>query len=372
MSQTADHPETRHDEQIPSLLHPSGLNPLDYPVCLQRPKRHGVPTAWTGHVPFAMCLVAMAKPRVFVELGTQWGVSYSAFCQAVKALRLGTRCYAVDTWMGCPHSGSFGAADLADLKRHNDAEYALFSELVQSTFDDALTRFQVGSIDILHIDGFHSYDAVRHDFETWLPKMSERGVVLFHDTEIRWSESYGVWRFWDEVKQGYPHFEFHHGYGLGVLAVGKTIPAGLRPLIDLREAETDRVREYFASLGERLVEIFDISSRYQELQAKLLEKADESVQAQVQLLAKAEECDRAQALVVAKADACDQQADELAAARRLLDQFRFRAVDEVANRIGRFPRLYRILRSLAKAAAGAAGRNHSLGSTVVVPPPQGG
>src|SRR3954451_22897665 len=133
--------------------------------------------------------------------------------------------------MGCPPSGFFGSADLADLTKHNDAEYRPFSELIQSTFDEALPRFQDGSIDILHIDGFHSYDAVKHDFETWLSKMSDRGVVLFHDTEVRWCESYGVWRFWDEVKQRYPHFEFYHAFGLGVLAVGESVPAGLQSLL---------------------------------------------------------------------------------------------------------------------------------------------
>src|SRR5579883_592556 len=225
------------------------LNPLHHPLCLTHPLRT-VTSAWTEHVPFAMFLVSVLRPRMFVELGTHSGVSYCAFCQAIKELRLDCRAYAVDTWNGDEHSGFYGTEVLEDLRNHHDPLYSSFSRLIPSKFDEALPQFPDGAIDLLHIDGYHTYEAVRHDFESWLPKMSDRGVVLFHDINVR-ERNFGAWKFWEEVKDRYPSFAFAHHHGLGVLAVGPACPEGLRPLF---EASTDAfsVREFFCRLGQRI------------------------------------------------------------------------------------------------------------------------
>jgi len=169
-----------------------GFSPLSHPVCLTEPERLAS-TAWAAHIPFAMLLVDLLRPRTLVELGTFTGVSYCAFCQAVRELNLDTRCYAIDTWRGDEQSGFYGDEILTDLKRHHDPLYGSFSTLLQSSFDDARDNFENGSIDLLHIDGYHTYDVVKHDFESWLPKMSDRGVILLHDTNVR-EKDFGVWR----------------------------------------------------------------------------------------------------------------------------------------------------------------------------------
>jgi O-antigen biosynthesis protein len=214
-------------------------------------ERLGSPSAWLQHVPFAHWLVCATAPRVLVELGTHAGVSYSAFCQAVLRSRLATRCHAVDTWRGDPQAGSYGPEVLDELRRFHDERFGAFSTLLQCTFDEALVRIEDGSIDLLHIDGLHTYEAVRHDFENWLPKLSGKAVVLFHDINER-AGDFGVWRLWGELRQKHPGFDFLHGHGLGVLAFGKDAPKSVAALCELAEPTAIAlIRARFARLGER-------------------------------------------------------------------------------------------------------------------------
>lgn len=224
------------------------FDPLRHPVCLEPPEYLSNITSWHGHIPFAMAVVSMLRPRVFVELGTHFGDSYCAFLQAAKSLGLDTRCFAVDSWQGETQAGFYGDEVLQQLSSHHDPRYGTFSTLLRSLFDDARPRFEEGSIDLLHIDGLHTYDAVSHDFNTWLPAMSARGVILLHDSQVR-ANDFGVWRLVEELHRRYPVFDFEHCNGLAVVAVGSEVPAGFMGCLFADDASRERVRRLFAALG---------------------------------------------------------------------------------------------------------------------------
>jgi hypothetical protein len=241
------------------------LNPLSHPVCLAIPERLA-PSAWVEHIPFAMWLTAVLRPRMLVELGTYHGTSYCAFCQAIAELGLATKAFAVDTWEGDPHAGSLGPGSLADLRLHHDNRYRAFSTLLQMPFDDAVGRFSDGEIDLLHIDGYHTYEAVRHDFDTWRGKLSERGVVLFHDVREH-AADFGVWTLWDELRTRYPSFTFDHEHGLGVLVVGSDVPEEVGELVRVEGVDAECLRSLFRQLGNRLRLRMELDSRISERDA---------------------------------------------------------------------------------------------------------
>lgn len=220
-----------------------------YPVASALPE-HLAPSEWIELTPLGMLLVALLQPRLLVELGTHYGVSYCAFCQAVAALKLTTACRAVDTWVGDAHSAYYGPDVLRELRAYHDPKYGHFSRLLPETFEAARSHFAPGAIDLLHIDGVHTEQAVRGDFAAWLPYMSSRGVMLFHDISARHA-GFGVHRFWQTMRQRFPHFEVAYGHGLGILAVGPEIPPGLQLLLDLIPGEKQEVEEQLYNLGRR-------------------------------------------------------------------------------------------------------------------------
>ena len=191
--------------------------------------------------------------------------------------------------------------------------------IVRSTFDEALTHFPNSSIDLLHLDGQHFYENVKHDFEGWRPKLSDRAVVLFHDTNVREREFGVVW-VWQELQGAFPSFEFLHGHGLGVLGYGANLPKEIAAFFagTKDQSVATEVRQVYNRLGATIKAELDTRNKHSELIAKFSEQEARSREFKARL----EECETDVRNLVAKLQA---EESRRAALKALADEFKTEA-----------------------------------------------
>ncbi|MEZ5796719.1 MAG: glycosyltransferase [Paracoccaceae bacterium] len=206
--------------------------------------------SWHAHVPFVHALIELMRPGLVVELGVHRGDSLLSMAEALRGQNQPGRVIGIDSWRGDDHAGHYdGTAVLQDLMERA-AGFGPRVTLLRTTFDAAVAGFADGSIDLLHIDGLHTYDAVRADFDTWRPKLSARGVVMLHDIAVT-DGDFGVHRLWAEIRGLGPAHGFGYGNGLGVLALGDEVPAEVCALLQALSAAPGADR-MFAALGEAM------------------------------------------------------------------------------------------------------------------------
>lgn len=168
------------------------------------------PTAWEGHRQFANWLVKTVRPEVTVELGVDYG--HSTFYLAEAGIG---KVYGVDSFEGDDHAGIRDTfAYVENVKANYDFDNVTF---IKGYFEDVAKTWDQ-KIDILHIDGFHTYDAVKNDYETWRGFLKENSVVLFHDT-VAFAGDVG--RFFNELEMY--KINFQHSAGLGVASKDPSI-----------------------------------------------------------------------------------------------------------------------------------------------------
>jgi predicted O-methyltransferase YrrM len=209
-------------------------------------------SAWIKHIPIADYLVKTQKPGCIVELGTHHGVSCFAFAQSAREANVDCSIFAVDLWSGDEHSGQYSEQVYVDVLKHASEEYRDIVYLLRADFNEAVNYFLDGQINLLHIDGLHTYGAVKNDFETWLPKLNQDGIMLFHDTNVR-EKDFGVFRLLDEIcnDERFRVYELKTGYGLGIVCYKTS---------DKACALVDQIDEnvlLFRSLGRLYSSLFD-------------------------------------------------------------------------------------------------------------------
>lgn len=78
-----------------------------------------------------------------------------------------------------------------------------------------------GKVDFLFIDGDHTYEGVKKDFEMYSGLVRAGGLIIFHDIVKHPAElNCQVDRFWQEVKNGRRTREFVHDRNQGTCGIG--------------------------------------------------------------------------------------------------------------------------------------------------------
>lgn len=165
------------------------------------------------------------KPRVMLEIGTANGGTLFLFCRTTDPEGL---IISLDL-----PGGEFGGG-------YNPWRMSLYRSFAQpkqrihfisgdshssETFETVQSILRGNKIDFLFIDGDHTYEGVKRDFELFSRLVESKGMIAFHDIVPHPPElNVGVPDFWREVKREFRNAEFVTDWnqkwgGIGVLFV---------------------------------------------------------------------------------------------------------------------------------------------------------
>ena len=127
-------------------------------------------------------LVRTLRPNAIIEIGSAKGKSTCAMALACSQNARG-KVYAID-----PHTGNYWS----DRVSESSYEFLLgrlrvyglepWCEVIRKTSEEALANPPVASADFVFIDGDHSYEGVKRDWQLCKPLLSEHALVAFHDS----------------------------------------------------------------------------------------------------------------------------------------------------------------------------------------------
>lgn len=168
-------------------------------------------------------IVAERRPKTVLEIGTFQGGTLFTLCRlahpaaTVISVDLpGGRFGGGYRWLRVPLFKSFAVKGQCLHLLRGDSHKSETREKVTAILGDQ-------KLDLLFIDGDHTCEGVRADFNLYSPLVQPGGIVVFHDiAEHPPAMGCDVARFWDEIKYSYRYSEIiedrHQGWaGLGLL-----------------------------------------------------------------------------------------------------------------------------------------------------------
>jgi hypothetical protein len=182
-------------ESILPSLGMNGENDSELPKELSEHFNKGI-RFWQYPNQFAPYLKQLSNYEIksYLEIGCRWGGTFIIKNEILSKINGGIQSYACDI---IPPSTILN-------------EYKIHSNFVYINSDSKLlSRNTINhDIDLIMIDGDHSYNGLSRDFE--VSKQFNPKYITFHD--IHSDACSGVVKFWSEIKKQHKHYEFIDQY----------------------------------------------------------------------------------------------------------------------------------------------------------------
>ena len=144
---------------------------------------------------FIRGLIRLQRPKTVVEIGVAGGFMaqsiYTAMNDNYNDTAIESWYTGFDLWDTHGIHGQFaqmGSLEIAEekLKRigHRYRLVKIDTQKDQKLFQEELAHRFTDGIDFAFIDGCHSYQGIKNDFDNVMPYMNEQGIVAFHDTSV--------------------------------------------------------------------------------------------------------------------------------------------------------------------------------------------
>ena len=200
--------------------------------------------------PILFWSVEASKPRQIVQVGIEPVDPYIHLCEAVKRLGLGSQCLAVDTAAPGAEAARLNESPHYEWSDH-DCDFGSFSKLLRIDADHVVGTFTDRSIDLLLLADSGLIESFERNLDAWAHKLSDRAVLLLPKTGAERGGG-GPRRLFQEIARGRASFEFTHGEGLGMVAMGTRLPERLRPLFEAHKVpeRRDAIRGVYERLGQ--------------------------------------------------------------------------------------------------------------------------
>jgi len=177
-------------------------------------------------------LIRLIKANRVLAIGSKYGYIPAVCAMACKDNKAGMvdfvdASYDHTKWpQDKNHWGGVGFWKKIDVKKHFGKmglnKHIKFYLMISKKFAQT-TKNQ--KWDYIYIDGDHSYEGVKKDFNLFYPRLKNGGYLLLHDiyTKNLGDLDYGVNTFWEEIKASgkYQTMEFSGKIGLGMIRKGR-------------------------------------------------------------------------------------------------------------------------------------------------------